>query len=205
MVRWTETRDSYRATLLPGGIIGALLCAGTAMMSGAVYWGLFAVRVGSGVGLATALGAGAIILYLLAAYFWWDAPWIEIPLHGGPVDWGRAGSCGGRTPGAPSYFDVEAVPGPIHSYRLVAVMEDGDSRVSIGWQVASPAKLAPLVGQLNQHFGREETPPLRVPFLVRKHRERQWATCIVSVLFLLVICTVLYWVMLSRLFSGMTN
>ncbi|GEM_PF-6853211 len=97
-----------------------------------------------------------------------------------------------------SYFDVEQVSRPFTCCRLVAILDDGSTRYPIvDVSARSPATLAPLVRQLNQQVGGEAATPLKVPGLIRRHRERQWNTLIVPVLFLLFAGAILYTVMFT--------
>ncbi len=183
MVRWTETRDSYRVTRLPGAGIFTLLLLSAAGAVGTAGCLRDAFIVG-----AAMLGALSVLCCLQVFLIWSDAPWIEMPLHGGPVAWGRGGRQEGRTASGVSHFDVATAERP--GYELVAVLDDGTSRTRMGsWHGASPGGFQALIAQLNAHLGAAQDADLRLPDLVkqRRHKVGQWAAKAIVIVIVLAV------------------
>ena len=198
MLRWTETRDSYRVVRLPGVGVLALLLVSVATILGSGAW-LYHAAIASAVMLGTIAILGCIVLVLT----WRDAPWIEIPLHGGPVAWGRGTRQEGRTTAAVSHFDVVQCGRSGAYYELAAVHENGTPRTPmISWQGASPGGFGVLVRQLNEHIGAPKETYICLPGLVRRYRERAWeyfmtaivvVCCVGTLLFALLMAIVTGW------------
>ncbi len=148
MIRWTETRDSYRASLLPGGELLQMWFAILLLMGGAI------ACESSAHPLAVPLAVGALLLCFRMAAVCRRAPWIDTPLKGGVVTWGRGESTEGWTSTPVRRFELEELPGAAAGYRVVAILDDGRSRQSIiTMRSSSPVALAPLVSRLNDHVG----------------------------------------------------
>ena len=182
MVRWTETRDSYRATFMPDrGLFGlGMFVILMTIAALAIEAGAGRIRLASV--FSVLMGLGAFLLCLRMALLWSRAPWIDIPLRGGPITWGRGESTQGWTSTPVSYFDVEQVMRPSACCRLVAILDDGRTRYPIVTMSAgSPTTLAPLVTQLNGHLAVESAVAVDLPDLAERHRRRRWTAAIVIV------------------------
>lgn len=85
MVRWTETRDSYRATLLSAGVLFVLSALALLLMAGSVSVAIHASSRWSESGLPFFLGIWAFLSCMAIVFLWVCASWVEVPLCGGPI------------------------------------------------------------------------------------------------------------------------
>ena len=153
-MRWTETRDSYRATLLSGGVLFVLSILVLLLMAASVWAAINTSSRATVSGLPLVLGIWAFGACMAIILVWGCASWVEFPLRGGPVTWGHGSYRDGQTPTAVKLFDVEMVVDSPNYYRLVAILDDGQTRQAMDTLYAgNPATLTALVRQMNPHGG----------------------------------------------------
>lgn len=149
MLRWTEDSDCYRLRLGRIGAAYACFQLGVAALVTAIVLFIVPFKSVSGVEfpLVWSLGLVGLLLLFRAGSRWRSENWIEVPLTGRCVRWGRGG---GKLV---SLLDVSSFETKrrLGGVRLLAVLPDGRKLPMLGeWRFARGSTLAQAARMLTE-------------------------------------------------------